>query len=211
MNLLSSRPLRRLVTAAAAVVALLMTGFLAPASAAPAPDPDRQGKQHHEVIEVIVADTEVVHSTIDPGSGPEPGDVLLIENTAYAHGKETGKALTRFEFFSEGRFMLDGTLWLKGRGELTASGAGNMDHVASGLDFAVTGGTGEFSHVSGHVTAQAIEYRGQEGAKLVFHLKHQDGHGKDQDGHGKDQNDHGKDQDDRGRDNHGRDGHGRGN
>ncbi|SFC53958.1 hypothetical protein [Streptomyces aidingensis] len=184
MNRVSSRPPRRPATVAAAVFALLMTGLLAPAAAAaPAPDPDREGG-HHRVIEIILADTEVVHDTTEPGSGPEPGDLLLIENDAFMDGRDVGDALTRLHFFTEGEFLLDSTVQLDDRGNLVIAGGEEMENTDRGFTFAVTGGTGEFSGTGGEVHADFVEYRGEEAVRLVFHLVDHGGHDEEDAGRG---------------------------
>ncbi|MBB1258253.1 hypothetical protein [Streptomyces alkaliterrae] len=166
----STRPgaVRRLVLAAGAILALLFSGLMAPAAATAATDSEPTAG-HGRTLKVVLVSGAPVFG--DPES-IDPGNTLLFEETAYAHGRKAGDALTRIQFLEGGSFLLDCTVRLKNKGNLVFAGGEEVSNIEAKLTFAVTGGTGHFSGTGGHVDITPTTHRGEEAALLTFHLKH---------------------------------------
>jgi hypothetical protein len=100
---------------------------------------------------------------------PRPGGLLLFQEDAVtAAGRRIGDSVTRIQVFQKGAYLLDCVVRLAA-GNLLFSGAEQFEHTAKSV-FAVTGGTGRYSGVDGHVTATPATVKGAAATLLTFRL-----------------------------------------
>jgi hypothetical protein len=113
-------------------------------------------------------------------TGLSTGDVLLFEEPLVdpKSGETVGGSETRVQVIEtlpgdDARFILDCTFRLA-KGNLTFTGSELFSHIASGLTFAVVGGTDRFTGAAGSVHLTPTKVKDQTGSLAVFTLEDRD-------------------------------------
>lgn len=157
------------------VAALVLLAGLA----AQAAQPDRRSRLTVFQAEAGGDATWFDLGTADGGPGADPGD-LLLEHKPVADprtGQRVGEAVTRVQVAAtageDALFILDCTVRLGGDA-IVFYGSGRFSDLATGVTFAVTGGTGRYAGAAGTVRVVPGELAGETGVTMTFDLARAD-------------------------------------
>src|SRR5687768_1589994 len=99
------------------------------------------GADGRRTITLLDRKTDEGDLDLDHSGGPSPGDVSIFTSDELDDGRPVGVANGRITLLY-GHVLVDVTVTLPGRGQLTFAGADDLDDASGRL--ALTGGTGDF-------------------------------------------------------------------
>lgn len=117
-----------------------------------------------------VVSTLLRFKEIDVGrSGPSPGDFFIEKDTLWNEGEtqRVGADWIKCTFDFANTSICTVAVKINGRGQLTGTGAVKATGPTPSFAFPVTGGTGDFRHVTGEVQ---VTFEADDRATLEFHL-----------------------------------------